>query len=81
MEEVKAGYEKEIAALKEQISAKDKEVETVKADLEVVKKEKLEAAKIEEPVVLATGHKNVDASEESGSAIGKLLKNRRATRK
>jgi hypothetical protein len=41
----------------------------------------LEAAKIEEPVVLATGHKNVDASEESGSAIGKLLKNRRATRK
>jgi hypothetical protein len=80
MEEVKAGYEKEIAALKEQISAKDKEVETIKADLEATKKEKLEAAK-EEPVVLATGHKKVDASEESGSAIGKLLKSRRTNRK
>jgi len=80
MEEVKAGYEKEIAALKEQISTKEKEVETIKADLEAVKKEKLEAAK-EEPVVLSTGHKKIDASEESGSAIGNLLKNRRANRK
>ena len=80
MEEVKAGYEKEIIALKEQISTKEKEVETIKADLEAVKKEKLEAAK-EEPVVLSTGHKKIDASEESGSAIGNLLKNRRANRK
>jgi hypothetical protein len=80
MEEVKAGYEKEITALKEQISTKEKEVETIKADLEAVKKENLEAAK-EEPVVLSTGHKKIDASEESGSAIGKLLKSRRTNRK
>lgn len=81
VDEIKASYEKEIAALKEQISAKEKEVETVKADLEVVKKEKLEAAKIEEPVVLATGHKNVDASEEQGSPIARLLKKQKANRK
>ncbi len=80
MEEVKASYEKEIAALKEQISGKEKEIEVIKADLEAVKKEKIEAAK-EEPVVLATGHKTLDASEESGSAIGKLLKSRRTNRK
>jgi hypothetical protein len=80
MEEVKAGYEKEIAALKEQISMKDKEVEAIKADLEATKKEKLEAAK-EEPVILSTGHKKLDASEESGSPIGKLLKSRRTNRK
>jgi uncharacterized protein (DUF342 family) len=39
-------------ALKEQISLKEKEVETIKADLEVAKKEQLEAAKKEESVVL-----------------------------
>jgi hypothetical protein len=81
MEEVKANYEKEIATLKEQISLKEKEVETIKADLEVVKKEKLEAAKKEETVVLSTGHKQIDASEKSGSPIGNMLKNRRTNRK
>lgn len=80
VEEMKVEHKKEVDALKEQLAAKEKEVESIKADLEVVKKEKLEAAK-EEPVVLATGHKHVDASEESGSPIGKLLKNRRTNRK
>jgi hypothetical protein len=80
VEEMKAEHQKEVNALKEQLAANDKEVEAIKADLEVVKKEKLEAAK-EEPVVLATGHKELDASEESGSAIGKLLKKRRTNRK
>jgi len=80
VEEIKAEHKKELDALKEQLSAKDKEVESVKAELEVVKKEKLEAAKKDEPVPLVTGHKEIDASEESGSAIGKLLKKRRTNR-
>ena len=78
MEEVKAGYEKQIAELKEQISSKEKEVETLKAAQ--VKEEKVEA-KVEEPVVLATGHKKIEASDSSVSPIAKILKNKKAYRK
>jgi len=77
MEEVKAGYEKQIAELKEQIASKEKEVETLKAAQ--VKEEKVEAK--EEPVVLATGHKKVEASDSSVSPIAKILKNKKAYRK
>jgi len=81
MEEVKAGYEKQIAELKEQIASKDKEVETLKAS-QVVKEEVKVEAKAEEPVVLATGHKKVEASlEENVSPIAKVLRNKRANRK
>lgn len=77
MEEVKAKYETEIASLKEQLVAKDKEVETLKAAKEV----KVEA-QVEEPVVLPTGHKTVDAStEDSSSPIAKILKTKRSYRK
>ncbi len=77
VEEIKAKYEQEIANLKEQVAAKDKEVESLKAAKEV----KVEAA-IEEPVVLATGHKKIDAStEDSSSPIAKILKNKRSYRK
>lgn len=77
VEEIKAGYEKEIASLKEQVAAKDKEVESLKAAKEV----KVEA-KIEEPVILATGHKKIDAStNDSSSPIAKILKNKRSYRK
>jgi hypothetical protein len=79
MEEVKAGYEKEIQALKEQLVAKEKEVETIKADLEVAKKVKVEAK--EEPEVLSTGHKKSDVSDDSSSPIAKILKNKKAYRK
>jgi hypothetical protein len=76
MEEVKAKYEKEISGLKEQLVAKDKEVETLKA----AKEEKVEA-KTDEPVVLATGHKKVEASaEDNVSPIGKFLRNKRTNR-
>lgn len=78
MEEVKAGYEKQIAELKEQIVSKEKEVETLKAAQ--VKEEKVEA-KVEEPVVLATGHKKMEASDSSVSPIAKILKNKKAYRK
>ena len=77
MEEVKAGYEKQIAELKEQIASKEKEVETLKAAQ--VKEEKVEAK--EEPVVLATGHKKVEASDNSVSPIAKILRNKKAYRK
>jgi len=80
VEELKAGYEKEISTLKEQLVIKEKEVETLKAS-QVVKEEKVEA-KAEEPVVLATGHKKVEASEEvNESPIAKVLRNKRAYRK
>ena len=78
MEEVKAGYEKQIDELKEQIVSKEKEVETLKAAQ--VKEEKVEA-KVEEPVVLATGHKKIEASDSSVSPIAKILKNKKAYRK
>lgn len=78
MEEVKAGYEKQIAELKEQIISKEKEVETLKAAQ--VKEEKVEA-KVEEPVVLATGHKKIEASDNSVSPIAKILKNKKSYRK
>lgn len=80
MEEVKAEYEKQIAELKEQITSKEKEVETLKAAQ--VKEVKVEA-KVEEPVVLATGHtghKKIEAPEE-GSALVKILRNKKANRK
>jgi len=81
MEEVKTGYEKQISELKEKLDAKDKEVETLKAS-QVVKEEVKVEAKAEEPVVLSTGHKAVDAStEDSSSPIAKILKNKRSYRK
>jgi len=81
VEELKAGYEKQVAELKEQLNAKDKEVETLKA-AQVVKEEVKVEAKAEEPVVLSTGHKAVDASaEDSSSPIAKILKNKRSYRK
>jgi hypothetical protein len=77
MEEVKTGYEKQIAELKEQIASKEKEVETLKAAQ--VKEEKVEA---KETVVLSTGHKAVDAStEDSSSPIAQILKIKRSYRK
>jgi len=81
VEEIKAKYETEVASLKEQLVVKDKEVESIKADLEAMKVVKLEAAKKEENIPLSTGHKPVDASEESGSPIARLLKNKKANRK
>jgi len=78
MEEVKAGYEKQIAELKKQIASKEKEVEILKATQ--VKEEKVEA-KVEEPVVLSTGHKKIEASEVSVSPIAKILKNKKSYRK
>jgi hypothetical protein len=81
MEEVKTGYEKQISELKEKLDAKDKEVETLKAS-QVVKEEVKVEAKAEEPVVLSTGHKAVDASsEDSSSPIAKILKSKRSYRK
>ena len=81
MEEVKTGYEKQISELKEKLDSKDKEVETLKAS-QVVKEEVKVEAKAEEPVVLSTGHKAIDAStEDSSSPIAKILKNKRSYRK
>jgi hypothetical protein len=77
MEEVKTGYEKQIAELKEQIASKEKEVETLKAAQ--VKEEKVEAK--EEPVVLSTGHKKSEVSNDSVSPIARILKNKNAYRK
>jgi hypothetical protein len=77
MEEVKTGYEKQIAELKEQIASKEKEVETLKAAQ--VKEEKVEAK--EEPVVLSTGHKKSEVSNDSVSPIARILKNKKAYRK
>jgi hypothetical protein len=80
VEEIKAGYEKQVAELKEQIVAKDAEIVSVKATAEkLAAKEIVEA---EEKPILSTGHKRVDASsEEQGSPIAKLLKKQKANRK
>jgi len=81
VEEIKAGYEKQLSELKEKLDAKDKEVETLKAS-QVVKEEVKVEAKAEEPVVLSTGHKAIDAStEDSSSPIAKILKSKRSYRK
>jgi hypothetical protein len=74
MEEVKAGYEKQISELKEQIVAKDKEVETLKATKE-------EVVVAEEKPILATGHVSDYKAAEEGTPIARLLKNRKANRK
>jgi len=78
VEELKAGYEKQITELKEQLVAKDKEVETLKA----AKKEEIVA--IEEKPILATGHKKMEAANEDvddGNAILRALKIKKANRK
>jgi hypothetical protein len=78
MEEVKAKYETEITSLKEQLVAKDKEVETLKA----AKKEEIVVA--EEKPILATGHKKMEAAKEDvndGNALVNILKHKKANRK
>ncbi len=78
VEEIKAGYEKQVAELKEQLVAKDKEVETLKA----AKKEEIVVA--EEKPILATGHKKIDAAKEDvddGNALVRALRVKKANRK
>jgi len=75
VEEIKAGYEKEVATLKEQLATKDAEIVSIK---ESIKKEEVVA---EEKPVLATGHKKVIASSEDGSALVKILRSKKANRK
>jgi len=78
VEELKAGYEKQISELKEQIVAKDKEVETLKA----AKKEEIVVA--EEKPILATGHKKMEAAKEDvddGNALVRALRVTKANRK
>jgi len=78
---IQAEHAKEITALKEKLDAKEKEVATLQAS-QVVKEEVKVEAKAEEPVVLSTGHKAVDAStEDSSSPIAKILKSKRSYRK
>jgi len=80
VEELKAGYEKQVAELKEQIVAKDAELVSVKATAEKLAAKEIVVA--EEKPTLSTGHKKVDASsEEQGSPIAKLLKKQKANRK
>jgi hypothetical protein len=80
VEELKAGYEKQVAELKEQIVAKDAELVSVKATAEKLAAKEIVVA--EEKPILSTGHKKVDASsEEQGSPIAKLLKKQKANRK
>jgi hypothetical protein len=80
VEEIKAGYEKQVAELKEQIVAKDAELVSIKATAEKLAAEEIVVA--EEKPILSTGHKKVDASsEECGSPIAKLLKKQKANRK
>ena len=76
---MQASHEKEVKELKAQLDAKEKEL--IAAKEVIAKKEEVEA-KLEEPVVLATGHKKVEASlEENVSPIAKVLRNKRANRK
>jgi diphthamide biosynthesis methyltransferase len=78
VDEIKAGYEKQVAELKEQLVAKDKEVESLKA----AKKEEVVVA--EEKPILATGHKKMDAAKEdvdAGNALVNILKHKKANRK
>jgi hypothetical protein len=78
---MQAEHVKEVSELKAQLDAKEKEVATLQAS-QVVKEEVKVEAKAEEPVVLATGHKKVDASaEDSSSPIAKILKNKHSYRK
>ena len=80
VEELKAGYEKQVAELKEQIVAKDAELVSVKATAEKLAAKEIVVA--EEKPILSTGHKKVDASsEEQGSPIARLLKKQKANRK
>lgn len=80
VEELKAGYEKQVAELKEQIVAKDAELVSVKATAEKLAAKEIVVA--EEKPTLSTGHKKVDASsEEQGSPIARLLKKQKANRK
>jgi hypothetical protein len=80
VEELKAGYEKQVAELKEQIVAKDAELVSVKATAEKLAAKEIVVA--EEKPTLSTGHKRVDASsEEQGSPIARLLKKQKANRK
>jgi hypothetical protein len=78
VDEIKAGYEKQISELKEQLVAKDKEVETLKA----AKKEEIVVA--EEKPILATGHKKMEAAKEDvddGNALVRALRFKKANRK
>ena len=80
VEELKAGYEKQVAELKEQIVAKDAEIVSIKATAEKLAAKEIVVA--EEKPTLSTGHKKVDASsEEQGSPIARLLKKQKANRK
>lgn len=76
---MQASHEKEVKELKAQLDAKEKELIAAK-ELVAKKEEKIEA-KVEEPVVLATGHKKIEASDSSVSPIAKILKNKKAYRK
>ena len=73
VEEIKAGYEKQVAELKEQLVAKEAEL------LLATKKEEIVVA--EEKPVLATGHKKVIASEDGRSPLATVMQIKKANRK